>query len=79
MFPGVSWRLAAAWTGTFAESDDGLPYIGPHTDVPGAQFALGYGGDGITFSVIASLIIPDLISGIRNPDAHIFRFSRSSR
>lgn len=78
MFPDVPWELAAAWTGTFAESKDGLPYIGPHEDFPGAQFALGYGGNGITFSAIASSIIPDLISGIKNKDAHIFRFGRKS-
>lgn len=76
MFPRIPWKLATAWTGTFAESDDGLPYIGPHKDFPGAQFALGYGGNGITFAAIASLIIPDLISGTKNPDARIFRFNR---
>jgi glycine/D-amino acid oxidase-like deaminating enzyme len=78
MFPRIPWKLATAWTGTFAESDDGLPYIGPHEDFPGAQFALGYGGNGITSAAIASLIIPDLISGAKNADAEIFRFGRES-
>lgn len=79
MFPHTSWTLGAAWTGTFAESSDGLPYIGPHKDFPGALFALGYGGNGITFAVIASLIIPDLILGLNNSDAKIFRFGRKAR
>jgi glycine/D-amino acid oxidase-like deaminating enzyme len=79
MFPHVSWKLATAWTGTFGESKDGLPYIGPHKKFPGAQFALGYGGNGITFAAIASGIIPDLISGTKNPDAKLFRFGRRSR
>ena len=78
MFPHLSWKLASAWTGTFAESEDGLPYIGPHKDFPGAQFALGYGGNGITFATIASAIIPDLISGTHNSDARLFRFDRKS-
>jgi hypothetical protein len=65
MFPRLSWKLAAAWTGTFGQSDDGLPYIGAHKHFPGAQFALGYGGNGITFAAIASRIIPDLILGTR--------------
>jgi glycine/D-amino acid oxidase-like deaminating enzyme len=78
MFPKVSWKLDTAWTGTFGESRDGLPYIGPHKDFPGAQFALGYGGNGITFAAIASRIIPDLISGTKNPDAKLFRFGRRS-
>jgi glycine/D-amino acid oxidase-like deaminating enzyme len=76
MFPHISWKVATAWTGTFGESKDGLPYIGPRKDFPGAQFALGYGGNGITFAAIASLIIPNLISGAKNPDAKIFRFGR---
>jgi glycine/D-amino acid oxidase-like deaminating enzyme len=78
MFPQLSWKLASAWTGTFAESKDGLPYIGPHKDFPGAQFALGYGGNGITFATIASAIIPDLISGTQNSDSRLFRFDRKS-
>jgi glycine/D-amino acid oxidase-like deaminating enzyme len=63
LFPHVKWKLDAAWTGTFGESKDGLPYIGTHGRFPGALFALGYGGNGITFAAIASRIIPDLISG----------------
>lgn len=35
MFPHISWELDTAWTGTFAESKDGLPYIGQHKDFPG--------------------------------------------
>jgi len=79
MFPRLSWKLAAAWTGTFGQSDDGLPYIGTHKHFPGAQFALGYGGNGITFAAIASRIIPDLILGTSNADAKIFRFGRQSK
>jgi glycine/D-amino acid oxidase-like deaminating enzyme len=78
MFPQLKWKLATAWTGTFAESRDGLPYIGPHKDFPGAQFALGYGGNGITFATLASAIITDLISGTKNSDANLFRFGRKS-
>ena len=76
MFPHISWELDTAWTGTFAESKDGLPYIGQHKDFPGAYFALGYGGNGITFAAMASLIIPDMISGLKNSDAKLFRFDR---
>jgi glycine/D-amino acid oxidase-like deaminating enzyme len=78
MFPHLKWKLAVAWTGTFAESKDGLPYIGDHKDFPGAQFALGYGGNGITFATIASALIPDLIAGTKNSDSMLFRFDRKS-
>jgi glycine/D-amino acid oxidase-like deaminating enzyme len=78
MFPRLKWKRAAAWTGTFGESEDGLPYIGPHPKYPGALFALGYGGNGITFSAIASRIIADMVAGRRNRDARIFRFERKT-
>jgi glycine/D-amino acid oxidase-like deaminating enzyme len=78
MFPRLEWKRIAAWTGTFGESEDGLPYIGHHRDFPGALFALGYGGNGITFSAIASRIVADLICGKHNPDAAIFRFGRKT-
>jgi len=64
------------WAGTFAETEDGLPFIGP---VPGQQrifSALGYGGNGITFSMIAARLITDLILKRQNEDAAIFRFGR---
>ena len=37
---------------------------------------LGYGGNGITYGVIAARIITDLCLGHANPDARIFRFDR---
>lgn len=78
MFPRLKWKRAAAWTGTFGESEDGLPYIGHHSNYPGALFALGYGGNGITFSAIASRMIADMVAGRRNRDAPIFRFGRKT-
>lgn len=76
MFPAIDIPVATAWTGTFAESEDTLPYIGTHKKYPGAYFALGYGGNGITFSAIASRIIPDLILNKENTDAALFGFTR---
>ncbi len=41
-----------AWAGSFASTRDGLPYIGPVAGMhPRLQFALCYGGNGITYSV----------------------------
>ncbi len=76
LFPDVTLEVAYAWAGTFGETKDGLPYIGVHPRYPHAYFALGYGGNGITFSVIAAEIIRDLYFGQQNRDAHIFRFGR---
>jgi glycine/D-amino acid oxidase-like deaminating enzyme len=76
LLPSIQWNLATSWTGTFGQSEDGLPYIGAHKDFPGPVSALGYGGNGITFSAIASKIIPDLLKARRKADAGIFRFER---
>ena len=65
-----------SWAGAFAITKDGLPYIGA---LPGARhtcFALGFGGNGITFSVIAADIIRDQLTGKKNDHAALFRFNR---
>jgi glycine/D-amino acid oxidase-like deaminating enzyme len=75
-FPEIDFEMAYAWTGTFAETRDGLPYIGALSDRPHTYFALGYGGNGITYGLIAAEIIRDLCLGRKNSDASIFRFDR---
>ena len=76
LFPNVKLEVAYAWAGTFGETKDGLAYIGVHPRFPRCHFALGYGGNGITFSVIAAEIIRDQFLGRPNHDAHLFRFGR---
>jgi len=78
LFPSIDFEVAYAWTGTFAETPDGLPYVGEHADHPRIFFALGYGGNGITWGLIAAKIITDLHLGRKNSDAAIFSFTRSS-
>jgi glycine/D-amino acid oxidase-like deaminating enzyme len=76
LFPSLRLEIEYAWAGTFGETEDGLAYIGPSPDHPNAYFALGYGGNGITFSAIAADILSDLLRNRPNPDAEIFRFGR---
>ncbi len=76
LFPDVPLEVAYAWAGTFGETKDGLAYIGVHPRFPHTSFALGYGGNGITFSLIAAELIRDGLLGKTNPDARIFRFGR---
>jgi glycine/D-amino acid oxidase-like deaminating enzyme len=76
LFPDSRFDVAFAWTGTFGETDDGLAYIGEHADWPNTYFALGYGGNGITFSLLAAEIIRDAVLGLRNENAELFRFDR---
>ncbi|MBD2700439.1 FAD-binding oxidoreductase [Spirosoma sp. BT702] len=76
LFPELPFTVDYEWCGTFAETKDGLPYIGTVHEHPDTYFALGFGGNGILFSVIAADIITDLLRGRRNQDAPIFRFDR---
>lgn len=76
LFPEASFQPDYSWAGTFAETKDGLAYIGQRKGRPRAYFALGYGGNGITFSMIAAKLIHDLIAGRPNDDAAVFSFER---
>jgi glycine/D-amino acid oxidase-like deaminating enzyme len=76
LFPDLRWDVDWRWGGTFGETRDGLPYIGSVPQFPHGYFALGYGGNGITFSWIAANILLDRFLDRPNPDAELFRFDR---
>lgn len=76
LLPDLEFELAYAWAGTFGDSEDGLAHIGESAEWPGAYFAAGYGGNGITFGVIAARLLTDAYLGRDNLDAAIFRFER---
>src|ERR1700744_4237939 len=73
--PHIPLKPDFSWAGAFATTKDGLPYIGSIKERPNAYFALGFGGNGITFSVIAAEIIHDMILGRKNDNAAIFDFN----
>jgi glycine/D-amino acid oxidase-like deaminating enzyme len=79
LFPEIDFEVDCAWTGTFGETKDSLAYIGESYEMPGAYFALGYGGNGIAYSAIAAEIIRDLYLGEPNETARLFRFDRRHR
>jgi len=74
--PHIPLKPDFGWAGAFATTKDGLPYIGVIPERPNTYFALGFGGNGITFSVIAAEIIHDMIMGKRNGNAGLFEFNR---
>jgi glycine/D-amino acid oxidase-like deaminating enzyme len=63
LWPAADTTVARAWAGVFGETSDGLPLIGPIPGMPRIFAAYGYGGNGITFSYMASRIIGRLIGG----------------
>ena len=69
-------EIDCRWEGLFATTPDGLPYIGPHRRYPRQLFALGYGGNGMTFGFLASRLLLDWYCGDRSPDHALFGFSR---
>lgn len=76
MMPDLVVRPEFSWAGTFGHTEDGLPYIGEHPEHPGCLFALGYGGNGVTFSTMATWIIAAMCKGERHADEGLYAFDR---
>jgi glycine/D-amino acid oxidase-like deaminating enzyme len=77
LLPGLAdIGIERAWEGLFAMTPDSLPYIGPHQRYPRHLFALGYGGNGMTFGFLAARLLLDVWRGRPSADAELFRFGR---
>jgi glycine/D-amino acid oxidase-like deaminating enzyme len=64
------------WEGLFAMTPDSLPYVGPHRRYPSHWFALGYGGNGMTFGFLAARLLLERWQGIQSQDHALFAFDR---
>lgn len=76
LMPFLDAEAECAWTGSFGQSDTGLPTIGPVPGWPNCWAALGYGGNGITYAQIASDIISGALRGKPDVDAGLYVFHR---
>lgn len=65
LFPHADARAEMIWSGAFGTTEDGLPLIGEVPGHPRIFAAYGYGGNGITFSYMASRVIARQIAGER--------------
>jgi len=74
LLPWLDVSADCAWAGTFGESENGLPSIGPVPGMANCYAVLGYGGNGITFGVVASQIITAQLCGEADPEASLFGF-----
>ncbi len=52
-FPDIRFKPDYTWAGTFGETNDGLPYFGRPNPKINEHYFLGFGGNGITYSVMA--------------------------
>lgn len=78
--PSLQLTPAFAWGGTFAETDDGLPFFGPHPQYgPRVHFAMAYGGNGITYSMLGTGLIRALIERRPHRLKSLFSFERLER
>lgn len=74
--PHVPFYSDFAWAGTFGTTKDGLPYIGVHKDFKNSYFVLGFGGNGITFSVTGMEMVSDWLQGKKHLLTPYFAFGR---
>jgi len=76
MYSKSVFTLDFSWAGTFGETKDSLPYIGEHIDYPSSYFVLGFGGNGITFSVTGMKMVSKWLKGKKHPLSTYFAFGR---
>lgn len=72
--PGIDPTPEFAWAGAFGSTGTGLPIIGAVPRKPRIIAVMGYGGNGITFSQIASEVVATTIRGEVDADADLFGF-----
>lgn len=76
LFPKIQFKADFCWSGFFGETKDGLPYIGQLKKYPDTFFALGFGGNGITYSLLAAEMIRDTLKSKKNKMTELFSFER---
>lgn len=76
LLPDHQFYTDFAWAGTFGETKDGLPYIGKHKKFRNSYFVLGFGGNGITFSVTGMAMVSAFMKNKKHPLTEFFKFGR---
>ena len=76
LFPAIDYKPEFSWSGIFGSTKDGLPFIGSLPGKPNGYFALGFGGNGITFSLMAAEMITDMIMKGKSKHSDLFSFER---
>lgn len=75
-FPDIPFALDYSWAGTFGETKDGLPYFGKLDTSSNEHYILGFGGNGITFSVMGMDAIVHSINKTPHPYLEYYKFNR---
>jgi glycine/D-amino acid oxidase-like deaminating enzyme len=77
LFPRLDTRPEFKWCGNFGKSRTGTPTIGPIPRMKNCYAVMGFGGNGITFSMLAAQIITAMVLGYEDPDSDLFSFNRT--
>lgn len=77
LWPRAEGRADYSWSGAFGTTCDGLPLIGPVPSMPRIFAAYGYGGNGITFSFMASRMLAAHIAGRQQAWFETFALDRA--
>lgn len=75
-FPDINFKIDYSWAGTFGETKDALPYFGKPNPDKNEHYVLGFGGNGITFSIVGMNSILDSINNKKNRDLEYYKFGR---
>ena len=76
VLPSQPFYTDFVWAGTFGETKDGLPYIGEHKKFKNSYFVLGFGGNGITFSVTGMEMTAAYLKNKKHHLTEYFKFGR---
>lgn len=76
VLPSQPFYTDFVWAGTFGETKDGLPYIGEHPKFKNSYFVLGFGGNGITFSVTGMEMAAAFLKNKKHHLTEYFKFGR---
>lgn len=76
ILPEVNFIPDFLWGGIFGTTKDGLPYIGASPEYKNTWFVLGFGGNGITFSIQGMEILIDMLDGKEHKLEKYYRFGR---
>ena len=79
LIPGLRFKIDHRWAGAFGDSDTGLPFIDRVPGHPNCYAIMGFGGNGITYSMIAAEMIAKLMAGRDDPDQHFARLRDGPR
>ena len=72
LLPGLEVEIDYAWAGAFGQSTTSMPLIGAVPGLPNTYAVMGFGGNGITYSVIASQVVGAAIRGETDLDADLY-------